>query len=48
MGYSRFLAGVTRLDGYIEVRKEHIGKVIECSEYSLISLCLAVGYTQRS
>lgn len=41
-GYYRwfpdFLAGVTRLDEYVEIGKEHMGKVIECSGHSLISI----------
>lgn len=32
----RFLARVTRLDRHIEMEKEQMGEVIECSENSLI------------
>lgn len=32
----RFLSEVTRLDGCVEMGKEHTGEVIECIGYSLI------------
>lgn len=36
MGDSQVFSGITRLDGCVEMGKEHIGEVIECIGYSLI------------